>query len=83
VIKQYVLEDARLRPVNHAIETPNAIHERPERSDAMRERDGLASAIIKTLDANSHLADGDVCTLKSLKDALLSVGIDWDKIPPP
>ena len=41
---------------------------------ARRERDELAAAIRQTLDKNSHLADGEVCTLKSLKDALLTVG---------
>lgn len=34
------------------------------------ERDGLIAAIKQTLDENGHLADGDVCTLKGLKDAL-------------
>lgn len=42
------------------------------------ERVALADSIILTLDENSHLADGDMCTLKSLKDALLAVGIQWD-----
>lgn len=37
---------------------------------ARRERDELAAAIRQTLDENGHLADGDVCTLKVLKDAL-------------
>lgn len=37
---------------------------------ARRERDELAAAIRQTLDENGHLADGDVCTLKALKDAL-------------
>lgn len=46
---------------------------------ARRERDELAAAVRQTLDNNIHLADGEVCTLKSLKDALLAVGIDWDK----
>lgn len=46
---------------------------------ARSERDELAAAVRQTLDQNSHLADGDVCTLKSLKDALLAVGIDWAK----
>src|SRR3989304_5349122 len=34
----------------------------------------LAEAIRLTLDENGHLADGDVCTLKRLKDALAKVG---------
>jgi len=46
---------------------------------ARRDRDELAVAIRQTLDENAHLADGDVCTLKRLKDAMLAVGIDWDK----
>lgn len=41
---------------------------------ARRERDELAAAIRQTLDENGHLADGDVCTLKVLKDALSKVG---------
>ncbi len=40
---------------------------------ARRERDELAAAIQQTLDENGHLADGDVCTLKVLKDALSKV----------
>jgi hypothetical protein len=35
-----------------------------------RENAALRAAITKTLEANLHLADGDVCTLKRLKDAL-------------
>lgn len=46
---------------------------------ARRERDELAAAIRQVLDENSHLADGEVCTLKRLKDALLAVGIDWEQ----
>ena len=34
------------------------------------QRDELAGAIRQTLNENGHLADGDVCTLKVLKDAL-------------
>lgn len=45
-----------------------------ERSDAEKQRDELAEAIRLTLDENGHLADGDVCTLKRLKDALAKVG---------
>ena len=30
----------------------------------------LENAIVQTLEENSHLADGDNCTLKILKDAL-------------
>lgn len=41
---------------------------------ARRERDELAAAIRQTLDENGHLADGDVCTLKVLKDALEKAG---------
>lgn len=41
---------------------------------ARRERDVLAAAIRQTLNENGHLADGDVCTLKVLKDALSKVG---------
>ena len=45
-----------------------------ERSEAEKQRDELAEAIRLTLDENGHLADGDVCTLKRLKDALAKVG---------
>lgn len=41
--------------------------------EAERQRDELAEAIRLTLDENGHLADGDVCTLKVLKDALSKV----------
>ena len=39
-----------------------------------QQRDELVDAIRKTLGENGHLADGDVCTLKRLKDALAKVG---------
>lgn len=41
-----------------------------------QQRDDLMAAIRLTLDENGHLADGDVCTLKRLKDALAKVGAD-------
>jgi hypothetical protein len=37
----------------------------------------LRAAICQMLDANSHLADGDVCTLLPLKLALLESGSPW------
>lgn len=44
-----------------------------------QQRDDLLAAIKQTLDANRHLADGDVCTLKVLKDAYNSVSdVKWD-----
>jgi hypothetical protein len=39
-----------------------------------QQRNDLVEAIRQTLDENGHLADGDVCTLKRLKDALAKVG---------
>lgn len=38
----------------------------------------LRAAIRQTLDANSHLADGEVCTLLALKVALRKSGEPWD-----
>ena len=38
----------------------------------------LRAAICQTLDANSHLADGDVCTLFALKLALRESGAPWE-----
>lgn len=43
-------------------------------AEAERQRDELSEAIRQTLNENGHLADGDVCTLKRLKDALRKVG---------
>jgi hypothetical protein len=43
--------------------------------DYKAQRDGLISAIQQTLAENGHLADGDVCTLKGLKDALAAAGV--------
>lgn len=37
----------------------------------------LRAAICQTLDANGHLADGDVCTLLPLKLALRESGAPW------
>ena len=44
-----------------------------ERSEAETQRNDLVDAIRRTLDENGHLADGDVCTLKRLKDVLAKV----------
>ncbi len=33
-------------------------------------------AIQQTIAENGHLADGDVCTLKSIKEALAQIGVD-------
>jgi hypothetical protein len=43
-----------------------------------REREILRAAICQTLDANGHLADGEVCTLLALKVALRKVGTPWE-----
>lgn len=37
----------------------------------------LRAAIVQTLDANGHLADGEVCTLLPLKIALRESGVPW------
>lgn len=37
----------------------------------------LRAAICQTLDANGHLADGEVCTLLALKIALRESGAPW------
>ncbi len=37
----------------------------------------LRDAIRQTLDENSHLADGDCCTLIVLKQALRKIGVPW------
>jgi hypothetical protein len=37
----------------------------------------LRSAIVQTLDANGHLADGEFCTLLALKVALRESGVPW------
>jgi hypothetical protein len=42
-----------------------------------RDREVLRTAICQTLDANGHLADGEVCTLLALKTALRKVGSPW------
>ena len=39
-------------------------------AQAIRERNEMADAIRQTLTENAHLADGDVCTFKNLKDVL-------------
>ena len=39
--------------------------------------DKLRAAICQTLDDNSHLADGEVCTLHKLKVALRETGSPW------
>lgn len=42
------------------------------------QRNTLRGWIIETLDENSHLADGDMCTLINLKLALRKIGTPWD-----
>ena len=37
----------------------------------------LLAAIRQTLDENGHLADGENCTLISLKRALRKIGVPW------
>jgi hypothetical protein len=43
-----------------------------------RENEAMRAAIQQTLMENLHLADGDVCTLKRLKDA---IGFSLPKTP--
>lgn len=38
----------------------------------------LRAAIVKTLDDNAHLADGENCTLLALKIALRETGEPWE-----
>lgn len=38
----------------------------------------LRAAIVKTLDDNAHLADGENCTLLALKVALRETGEPWE-----
>lgn len=47
-----------------------------ERAMLLGEIDRLRAAITKTLDENSHLADGDNCTLIELKRAVPEWGRD-------
>lgn len=47
-----------------------------ERAILLAEIDRLRSAIRETLDKNGHLADGDNCTLLTLKRALP----DWELV---
>ena len=41
----------------------------------------LLSAAIKPLNDNLHLCDGDVCTLKDLRDAVAKIRPDWCQTP--
>ncbi len=47
-------------------------------SELERENEAMRAAIQQTLMENLHLADGDVCTLKRLKDA---IGFSLPKTP--
>lgn len=38
----------------------------------------LRAAIVKTLEDNGHLADGEDCTLSALKRALRDVEMPWE-----
>ncbi|MEK7124899.1 MAG: hypothetical protein AAB864_00660 [Patescibacteria group bacterium] len=50
----------------------------PAISELFNQRDVLLSAIKQTLDENAHLADGDNCTLKVLRDAYNQVAdVKW------
>ena len=72
------LENARriVACVNACAGIPNEVLEmdQPQFVAILKQRAELAEAIRLTLDENGHLADGDVCTLKRLKDALAKVG---------
>lgn len=37
----------------------------------------LIDAAVKTLNDNLHLCDGDVCTLRDLRDAVVKIVPDW------
>jgi hypothetical protein len=39
--------------------------------------ESLLSASIDTLTSNLHLCDGDICTLKTLKDAVENIEKNW------
>jgi len=45
-------------------------------TEAERKLAVAREAIQQTIAENGHLADGDVCTLKSLKEALAQIGGD-------
>jgi hypothetical protein len=47
-------------------------------AEAKKENEAMRAAIQETLMENLHLADGDVCTLKRLKDA---IGFSLPKTP--
>ena len=48
---------------------------------ADKSMNGLLSAATKTLNDNLHLCDGDVCTLKDLRDAVAKIRPDWCQTP--
>jgi hypothetical protein len=62
----------RLNAVREEGSDPDLIYE------AAAEICRLRDAIRQALDENGHLADGDVCTLMALKDALRESGAPWD-----
>ena len=43
------------------------------------ELEPLINAAVITLKDNLHLCDGDVCTLKELRDAVAKINPNWDK----
>lgn len=49
-----------------------------ERAKLFANAELLKDAIVKTLDDNAHLADGENCSLIALKVALRESGFPWD-----
>ena len=45
---------------------------------ACADAERLLTAAINTLKANRHLADGEECTLKELRDAVATIRPGWD-----
>ena len=47
--------------------------------DAWVDLDPLINAAIQTLKDNLHLCDGDICTLKLLRDAVTDIAPNWEE----
>lgn len=70
------LQCAGIHSCSDICQRPNCVLRR-EIKAVTEQRDRLAEAIRLTLMENLHLADGDQCTLKCLKDA---IGFDLDSL---
>lgn len=67
-LRPIVEREVMIKPLQNAVMVHQCFVDQFEA--VIRQRDELLAAATQTLEENGHLADGDNCTLKVLKDAV-------------